>query len=91
MKKWLIIGLVVVGGGYALYQNPETRAYLDRESDKILPQSVTHTTVYRWQDKKGQWQVSNTPPPAGIKYETNTYRKDTNIIPSERLTGKKPN
>ena len=90
MKKWLIIGLgVLAGAGYVIYQDPATRAYIEQKSEKILPKNVTHTTVYRWKDKQGQWQITNTPPPQGIKYETLEYRKDTNVIPSERLTGKK--
>ncbi len=90
MKKWLLIGLVILAvGAFLLYQDPGFRAYLDRESDKILPESVTHTTVYKWKDRSGQWQISNDPPPIGTRYETIQYRKDTNVIPAEKLTGKK--
>lgn len=90
MKKWLLIGLVVVAvGGYLLYQQPEVRHFLEQQTEQVLPSEVTHTTVYKWQDKTGQWQITNSPPPAGVKYETIQYRKDTNVIPAERLTGKK--
>jgi len=90
MKKWLIIGLgILAGAGYVIYHDPAARSYIKQESEKVLPKTVTHTTVYRWKDKQGQWQITNTPPGKGIKYEIVEYRKDTNVIPSERLTGKK--
>jgi hypothetical protein len=90
MKKWLITGLIVLAGaGYYIYQDPAARDYFKQQSETVLPKTVTHTTVYKWKDKQGHWQITNTPPPEGIKYETVEYRKDTNVIPSERLTGQK--
>jgi len=48
------------------------------------------TTIYKWNDKNGELQISNTPPPKGFKYITEEIRYDANIIPSETLTGKRP-
>jgi hypothetical protein len=49
---------------------------------------ATHTTtpLYRWKDDHGQWQITDIPP-QGRAYETLTYRRDANVIPSQE-TGK---
>ena len=89
MKNWLlvIVVLLIAAGAY-VYQDPEFRAWFERQSEQILPEAVTHNKAYRWQDKNGQWQLSDKPPADGIEYEVVEYHKDANIIPAEKLTGK---
>lgn len=92
MKKFLfptVAALLVIG--FVLYQDPHVRSYLERKTQQVLPAAATQQTLYRWRDQYGQWQLSDTPPANGIAYETVHYNKDTNVIPAERLTGKKPN
>ena len=91
MKKWLL-GLVIVSlcGAAFLYFNPHYLHVLERHSQDLLPDTLTHSRAYRWRDAHGQWQLSDQPPPKGIKYEVVEYNKNTNVIPSEQLTGKKP-
>lgn len=92
MKKFLVVALgILIAAAYAAYQNPRMRAYFERETQQVLPKSASEQTLYRWRDQHGQWQVSDTPPPAGIKYQTVHYPTNANVIPAERLTGKKPN
>ena len=45
------------------------------------------TTVYKWRDATGSWQLTDRPPPAGTPYETVQARGARNVIPSERVTG----
>lgn len=90
MKKFLAVALgVLIAAGIAAYQNPHLRAWLERKTDQVLPSTATQQTLYRWRDKHGQWQVSDKPPAAGIQYKTLHYSTNANVIPAERLTGKK--
>jgi len=90
MKKvFFFLILLIIAAGALLYFKPEYRNVLDRFSDKALPTAITHNKAYRWQDSHGQWQLSDSPPADGIKYEIVEYHKDTNVIPSDNLTGKK--
>jgi len=89
MKKFLLLFVVaLIAGGIYVYKTPAYRAWFERQSDEILPTTVTHNKVYRWKDQNGQWQLSDSPPQNGIEYEEVEYHKDTNVIPSEELTGK---
>jgi len=89
MKKWLlVIVILLIVSGTLIYQNPEYSAWFERQSNEILPDSITYHKAYRWRDRSGQWQLSDKPPAEGIEYEVLEYHKDTNVIPSEQLTGK---
>ena len=89
-SKNFLIALTVslIAAGIYIYNTPENRAWFERKADQMLPDSVTHNKMYRWKDAKGQWQLSDTPPANGIKYEVLEYHRETNVIPSEKLTGK---
>ena len=42
------------------------------------------TTIYKWRDAQGNWQITDRPPPEGAPYEILKYRSDANILPSPR-------
>lgn len=46
------------------------------------------TTVYKWQDKNGEWHFSNQPPAEGVASKVITYRSDTNVIQSTKAPAK---
>lgn len=90
MKKLFpVLSIIAVLVIAFLYAKPEYMDSIESFTDKALPDAVTHSRAYRWKDSKGQWQLSDKPPADGIDYEVVEYHKDTNVIPSERLTGKK--
>lgn len=92
MKKWIAIILVIaLAVGIVYYQDPRVQSFLKRETEQILPDQLTHSTVYRWRDKKGRVMVSDKPPSDGTPYEEVQYHTETNVIPADKLTGKSPN
>jgi len=90
MKTFFAVATgILIAAGIVIYQNPHSRAWLQRKTDQVLPTSATQQTLYRWQDQHGEWHVSDTPPAGNIKYEIVRYPTNANVIPAERLTGKK--
>ncbi|HKK04848.1 MAG TPA: DUF4124 domain-containing protein [Gammaproteobacteria bacterium] len=91
MKKLLLIALILVAvaAGY-VYLHPTLRSKvhstLERETPRIAPDQET-TTLYKWRDADGHWQLSSEPPPPGTPYETKHYRDDTNVVPPSVFTG----
>lgn len=73
----LLAGLGGVAGYYYLY--PETLPEWAAKTG--LGRDLQTTVVYKWRDAKGAWHVSDTPPPAGVSYETEQYGRDTNVLP----------
>ncbi len=89
MKKALFIFLAILTGvALYIYLDPSLNRQAGQQIDKLLDSEQTRT-LYRWQNAEGQWQISDTPPAAGIPYETVQYNRNTNVVPSENLTGRK--
>jgi hypothetical protein len=80
LKFLLIILLILAAAGSYLYLHPELwRPWVQGTPLEPL---TAETRLYKWLDTNGQWQVSDTPPPPGIKYEVLQYRSDVNVIPA---------
>lgn len=88
MKTWLfILAAVFTGVALYVYLDPQLNKQVKREFNDLLPSQQT-TTLYKWYDKQGRPQITDLPPPEGIKYELVEYRHDANVLPSEAFTGK---
>lgn len=72
---WLIV--IVLGVAVLFYFKPE----LFERARELAGDAKTSTTVYKWQDEKGVWHVTDTPPPAGTRYQEQQYLHDTNVLP----------
>ena len=88
MKKTLLVLFVVllIIIGYAYLYPDKARIVTDAVQETVkkipdpgdlIPQT---TTLYKWKDPDGHWQVQDTPPPAGTDYEKLHYRHDTNVM-----------
>jgi len=79
MKKfiWILVIIAAVIGGLAYWDKDFRHIIL--ESSGQMP---VKSTVYKWRDNNGKWQISNTPPPAGTTYTEQEYLHNTNTIPA---------
>ncbi|MFT4583642.1 MAG: hypothetical protein ACI915_005345 [Gammaproteobacteria bacterium] len=79
-RTFSIVVILIVAGAAVLYffDRPRLETYL---SGSPLELPVASTEVYKWRDAKGQWNITNTKPPANISFETMRYRSDENILP----------
>ncbi len=77
---WSIAFLVaLVGVGVYFFLHPESLPEWAKRTS--IGRDLQTTTIYKWQDASGRWHVSDQPPPAGTKYETEGYARDTNVLP----------
>jgi hypothetical protein len=76
----LLAAFAGVGGYFYLYPDslPEWAA------KTAIGRDLQTTTVYKWQDASGAWQVSDQPPPPGTEYQVEKYTHDTNVLPLPR-------
>jgi len=76
---WLLLALLLAGGIF-LYLNPEYRSrLLSSTSDMVSP--VSTSRIYKWRNDKGEWQLTDTPPPEGVTFEILEHRSDENVLP----------
>jgi len=89
MKNFLLfLILIIIIAGAVYWFSPDIQKQVDGLLDDSGLRSHS-TTVYKWQDDKGVWQYSQTPPADGIKYEAVEARTDVNVLPlPEKLAPK---
>jgi len=80
MKIIAFLILVALAAGGYLYLHPEIIRPLLQGTPIEMPPA--ETTLYKWRDARGEWQVSDIPPTGGIKYEVLHYRGDINVVPA---------
>ena len=80
MKIFVLVLLILAAAGGYLYLHPDVMHPL-LQGTPLDPPPV-ETKLYKWRDATGQWQVTDTPPGGGIKYEILHYRTDVNVIPA---------
>ena len=77
---WAIALLAAFGGvGVYYYLHPESLP--EWATKTSIGRDLQTTTVYKWQDASGTWQVSDQPPPAGTEYQVEKYTRDINVLP----------
>ncbi|MCP5443530.1 MAG: DUF4124 domain-containing protein [Chromatiaceae bacterium] len=77
---WGIVLLAAVGGvGAYFYLHPESLP--EWAAKTPVGRDLQTTTVYKWQDASGAWQISDQPPPAGTRFQVEKYTYDTNVLP----------
>ena len=85
---WVLLTIALIGGIY-LYQDPELREQIEDLSSEAGLSKKT-TSVYKWQNSRGEWQLTDQLPPEGVDYETLDYREDVNVLPLPPQLGGEP-
>lgn len=88
-----LIFLTLVLSGWAAYDQWETVSLFLRSAGEQITKKVnadkhdkvTTTTVYKWKNKKGEWQFSNTKPQNVPNAQIQLFRSDENVVPSIQI------
>ena len=89
MKKYLLIlAAILTAVVWYIYDDPQLSHKVKKEVKQLIPPQDKTTTVYKWRDAQGNWQITDQPPPAGMPYESLEYQSNTNVMPAEAITGK---
>ena len=86
--KLLIILTILAAAGYVIYQDPELKQKVLGKVHKVAPE-LNRSTLYKWQNSKGEWQVTDTPPAKGTRYTTITSSDQVNVMPGAKEEKKK--
>ena len=86
--KYFIFLSIIATGAYYLYQNEDLLNTLIGKVHQVAPE-LNKSTLYKWQNAKGEWQVTDKPPGKGTTYTTVTSQDQINIISSPATEKKK--
>jgi len=77
---WVLALLLAIGAGtaYFILYPEELPEWAVKTS---IGRELQSTTVYKWRDASGTWQVSDRPPPQGVDYQVERYARDANVVP----------
>ena len=77
----LVMVLVLVGLlGLYLYFFPESGGRL-LQNLQTTDFTIKTDRIYKWRNERGEWQLTDEPPPPGIEYELTDYRDNVNVLP----------
>jgi len=78
--KYLIFFAIVVAATYYIYQDDALRTKLIGKVHKVVPE-LNNSTLYKWKNNKGEWQITDKPPAKGITFTTINTQDQVNVMP----------
>jgi hypothetical protein len=87
LKYFVLLALITVAAFY-LYQDKSLQRKLVGKVHQVAPE-LNHSTLYKWQNNKGEWQITDKPPAKGISFTTISSQDQINVIPGPANENKK--
>ncbi len=72
-----IVGVITL----YIFQDDTLRTRLMGKIHQVVPE-INNSTLYKWQNSKGEWQVTDIPPQKGIAFTTITTQDQVNVMPN---------
>ena len=86
--KYLILLVLIASTALYVYQDETLQKKLLGKVHQVAPE-LNNSTLYKWQNNKGEWQISDKPPLKGIPFTTITSQDQVNVMPSPSSKKKK--
>ena len=86
--KYLILLSIIGLAAFYIYQDENLQMKLMGKVHEVAPE-LNQSTLYKWQNSKGEWQITDKPPGKGIIFTTITSQDQVNVIPNPLSTKKK--
>lgn len=86
--KYLILFLIIGAASYYVYQDKSLQIKLIGKVHQVAPE-FNQSTLYKWQNSKGEWQVTDKPPAKGVSFTTINSHDQINIMPNPSNQRKK--
>jgi len=78
--KYFILLCVLATAALYIYQDEAVQKRLISKVHQVAPE-FNKSTLYKWQNEKGEWQVTDKPPGKGITYTSITSQDQINVMP----------
>jgi hypothetical protein len=79
--RYFILLFVIGTTAFYIYQDEPLRSKLMGKVHQVAPE-LNQSTLYKWKNDKGVWQITDSPPAKGIEFTTITSNDQINVMPS---------
>ena len=86
--KYFILLVIITTTALYIYQDETLQKRLLGKVHQVAPE-LNNSTLYKWQNNKGEWQISDKPPRKGISFTSITSQDQINVMPSSPSKKKK--
>ena len=86
--KYFVILTVLAAFIYYISQDEAFRTKLMGKVHQVAPE-LNQSTLYKWQNTKGEWQITDKPPIKGVPFKTISSQDQINVMPSPSKNKKK--
>lgn len=87
LKYFILLSILATAALYIYLDEPLQQKLLGKVH-KVAPE-LNKSTLYKWQNIKGEWQITDKPPQKGIAFTTITSQDQINIMPSPQEKNKR--
>ncbi len=86
LKYFILLSIIATAALY-LYLDDALFTKLMGKVHQVAPE-LNKSTLYKWKNSKGEWQITDKPPHKGIIFTTITSQDQINIMPAPSNIGK---
>lgn len=86
-KYFILLGIIATTSLY-IYLDKDLQIKLKEKIHLAAPE-LNQSTLYKWQNTKGEWQVTDKPPSKGTAFTIVKTQDQINIMPSSPSTKSK--
>ena len=80
LKYFIFLSIIATVALY-IYQDESLQRSLMGKVHQVAPE-LNSFTLYKWQNSKGEWQITDKPPRKGVIFTTVTSQDQINVMPS---------
>ena len=78
--KYIILLGVIGAASFYFYQDNTLRSKFMGKVHQLAPE-LNQSTLYKWQNNKGEWQITDKPPGKGSAFTTVNSQDQINVMP----------
>lgn len=79
--KYFILLILLTTAILYIYQDETLQKKLLGKVHQVAPE-LNNSTLYKWKNNKGEWQISDKPPRKGITFTAISSQDQVNVMPS---------
>ena len=80
LRYFIPLAILVTSALYIYLDSPLQKKLLG-EIHQVAPE-LNKSTLYKWQNNSGEWQITDKPPRKGTTFTTITSQDQINVMPS---------